>query len=176
MTTIHHFRACYTPRHRICPALPRAHNLRAKRRSCGDARHPAPRRSRPHGDLRPRKMISASLLHIAGGYVQYSWLSSVRVAPRARRQLGSHEHFDSMVVRFTLDAKACDFRYGHPSSRKPYAQLGHVNRRQPGCDKRASVRRSLQEMLPGGCSRDPLPPRSDCHRKIMTASFKCRTA
>ena len=138
--------------------------------------HPAPRRSRPHGDLPPRKMIPASLLHIAGGYIQYFWLLSVRVAPRARRQLDPHEHFDSMVVRFTLDAKACDFRYGHPSSRRPYAQVSHVNRRQPGCDKRASVRRSLQEMQRGGCSKDPSPPRLDCHRMIMTASVRGRTA
>ena len=115
----------------------------AKRGTLRHAAHGFMARRRSPGDPPPRKIISASLLHIAGGYVQYSWLSSVRVAPRAWRQLGSHEHFDSMVVRFTLDAKACDFRYGHPSSRKPYTQLGHVNRRQPGCDKRASVRRSL---------------------------------
>ena len=171
-TTIHQTRACYIPRHRICPALPRAHNLQAKRRGCGEARHPASRRSRPHRH-RSFKIIPASLLHIAGGY---SPLSSTRLHTRRLWVPGAHEHFDIMALKFMLDANICCFRYGRPSSRKPYALLGHVNRRQPGCDKRASVRRSLQEMLPGGCSRDPLPPRSDCHRRIMTASFKCRTA
>ena len=154
-----------------CPPRAAAHGLMARRRGPGDP----PR----------RKMIPASLLHIAGGYsplttarlwpaLSPSWTlpSTVWWEPR------SQEHFNRMAVRSTLDAKACPFRYGRPlpGSRWPYGQLGHVNRRQPGCDKRASVRRSLQEMQRGGCSKDPSPPRPDCHRMILTASARCRTA
>ena len=46
--------------HRICPALPRAHSFKAKRRGPGEALHPTRRRSRPHGPAtRPRRPASA---------------------------------------------------------------------------------------------------------------------
>ena len=148
-----------------------AHGLMALRRGTGDPHH--------------LKMIPASLLHIAGGY---SPLTAARFWPALSPssttpstvwwEPRSQEHFNRMAVRSTLDAKACPFRYGRPlpGSWWPYGQLGHVNRRQPGCDKRASVRRSLQEMQRGGCSNDPSQPHEDCHRMIMTASVRCRTA
>ena len=166
-------------RHRVRPALPRAHSLKARWRGHGEALHPRAAahvlmaRRRGPSDPPRRKTIPASLLHIAGGY---SPLSIASLLLRCLWVPGAHKQFDFMVARFTLDAKACAFRYGRPSSWKPYAQLGHVNRRQPGCDKRASVRRSLQAMQRGGCSKGPSPPRPDCHRMIMTASARCRTA
>ena len=137
----------------------------------------------PHG--RPLIMIPASLSHIVGGY---SPLTAARASPALSpssttpsiiwRAPRLQTHFNHMAVRSTLDAKPCHFKNKRPlpGSLWPYWQLGHVNRRQPGCDKRACVRRSLHEIQRGGCSKDPWRPCLDCHLMIMTASRKCRTA